>query len=1211
MRVRTAAVMLGLLASPLFAMAKLPIEFNTVEGWEPLPHWVPNRARKPRASAQDGVAHFSVLEPGKGMKWRLHVAPVPASHMGYIVVRYRAQNIDRSAGYFLWGFDASEGGHTIVPVDAVVADGRWHMLAVDVWGAGVEGAVRGLALEVQAGKLGTASVWLDYIRFADRVPAGAKVIAKAQRKVVTWQEDFDSLEGWSARPKWIRTADPSASLTVDHGAVRMSVPTDGRGMKWSKRFAKPVDLTGMRFVAIRYRAEHIEPHADYFVWLGSEVGGMPSKAAHLIRQADVEDDGQWHVFIATLKEPVKVAEMAIQVRAAAPNARAWIDYVRFSNRAPLIAVGDLVAYALGFEKSRLKADHAAMVDLSAAANASIRPRLRALGLSDWFPGGKLTVDGIPFVLPSAKHDVVATPPGEMKPISIPIGQRARELYLLMASVLPPKDYTGISRGRPFHKFDQPERFIVRVVYRDGVTDEQFPVHVRKGRHQVVRGVGVYCLPNLRDVPVAHVALECAMPGASMMVAAVTANNGEAVTPEPRLLALPQPIAQRAIARHKPRLQIRPGGFDIDTSTLRAQFDTTKGVTLAALRNKCLVPRQQQLVKLASGSFFELGVGDTVLTSDQLGVSHVRMDANRIVLDVDARPRVPLAGTLRIGASDAGELVMGLDVRNVSDKVVLPVVNFPTFSRVVLGDVPNTWYFYARQGGIINNTPTRQRWPYSGRYPLQVTGLFNPQLGGGIYMVIRDLTDIYKYYVTDKNAEGVDWRIEYAPREYQPGERIEVADTALCGNTGDWRAQFAAYKRWTSTWYKALAPRKDWFRDVYSYRQFFIRHGGLYDFETKQYHGLDLVAKDREFFGSIDYLHIFDFSHSETYGRTGDYTHYDEIGGREKLAAAIARVQKAGVRVGLYFEGYLIDERSLWGRQHVDKCHIIRHDGSPLLWRPDSTEHMMCSAYPLWQDYLAGVFRRVAGELKPDGMYIDQHGFGNEGKTCYSRKHGHPVPWPPIRGERALGRKIRQAIPPHIVTLTEDTPTDVNSQVQDGALGYSVAFNDPVLAPHRVDLFRFAFPDFKVIQLVSYNSFVRGNWHLLKFPFFNAEAWWLHNPVPVGFGPPAHAFLRKAYRILHAHAATFRTMEPKPLVPTAAPLVYANEFPGNGETVWTLYNAGFRTHRGPVLRVKHVEGATYRDLWNGVALKPQVKGGWAVLSVELGPHDVGCIVRENR
>ena len=42
-------------------------------------------------------------------------------------------------------------------------------------------------------------------------------------------------------------------------------------------------------------------------------------------------------------------------------------------------------------------------------------------------------------------------------------------------------------------------------------------------------------------------------------------------------------------------------------------------------------------------------------------------------------------------------------------------------------------------------------------------------------------------------------------------------------------------------------------------------------------------------------------------------------------------------------------------------------------------------------------------------------------------------------------------------LTEECPNDVHGQYQDGALGYSVVSDDPVLAPHRVDLRRFMFP----------------------------------------------------------------------------------------------------------------------------------------------------------
>ena len=48
--------------------------------------------------------------------------------------------------------------------------------------------------------------------------------------------------------------------------------------------------------------------------------------------------------------------------------------------------------------------------------------------------------------------------------------------------------------------------------------------------------------------------------------------------------------------------------------------------------------------------------------------------------------------------------------------------------------------------------------------------------------------------------------------------------------------------------------------------------------------------------------------------------------------------------------------------------------------------------------------------------------------------------------------------------------------------------------------------------------------------------------------------------------------------------------------------------GPVLAVRHIEGATYRDLWHGVDLEPRVEAGRAVLSVKLDPRGIGCVMR---
>ena len=271
---------------------------------------------------------------------------------------------------------------------------------------------------------------------------------------------------------------------------------------------------------------------------------------------------------------------------------------------------------------------------------------------------------------------------------------------------------------------------------------------------------------------------------------------------------------------------------------------------------------------------------------------------------------------------------------------------------------------------------------------------------------------------------------------------------------------------------------------------------------------------------------------------------------------------------------------------------------------------MCTATDAWRGHLAATYRRVARELRPDGLYIDQHGFTNTWKTCWSREHGHPVPWAPLAGERDAGRAIRAAVPEGMVTITEEVPNDINSQFQDAALGYSVAWADPDLAPHRIDLFRFVFPEFKIFQLTQYNPFVEGGWQALKFPFFNGEGYWLHGQTTQTYCAEARGFLRNAFRILHENAPAFRSPDVRPLIGTAAPLVYANEFRAADRVVWTLFNAGYRTHRGAVLRVPHRAGTAYADAFREIPVEPELRGRRsprATLALELPPRGVGCIV----
>jgi hypothetical protein len=549
--------------------------------------------------------------------------------------------------------------------------------------------------------------------------------------------------------------------------------------------------------------------------------------------------------------------------------------------------------------------------------------------------------------------------------------------------------------------------------------------------------------------------------------------------------------------------------------------------------------------------------------------------------------------------------MRMQLTYEGDKPATVAVHFPLINGLALGAPRDTWYLWACKGGVIDNRPGSFSGHYGGEYPLQVADVFNPSTGRGLALMTYDLDDLYKLWRLQKDDHGVNWGLDYWEREYQPGEAVPVAQAALRAHTGDWRAALRIYRDWARTWYKPQAPRKPWFRECFNYRQH-VAWGELYDAKAGVWRFDEVIKADREFFGRLDYLHIFDFGESHIYGRVGDYNHYDELGGLPKMAAAIAHAEASGVPIGLYIEGYLCDDRCAWGKANVDASDIRQKDGTFILYPGTTNEHVMCPASPGWRDHLASTYGRVASELKPSGMYIDEFGFGGSWNGCYSRSHGHPIPAPLIAGERDTTTAIRTAIPPTIANLTEETPNDVNSQHQDGALGYSIAFGNPALSPHRIDLFRFQFPDFKVFQLVDYNPFTDGAWDRLKFPFFNGDGTWLGNDLG-GFSTDARDFLRKAFAILHDNRDAFTSTDVEPLIPTLRPRIYANRFTAGAKTVWTIFNGEYTTFRGDVLRVPHRAGAHYFDAFTGAEIKPKLSSGQAILPLTLGPLAVGCIV----
>jgi hypothetical protein len=1203
----TALVWTMLLATRLWAAPALPLSFATDPGWTPRPTFLPSPADRPEIVTRDGATTLRVSEPGRGMKFDLPVEPFSVEDAVYLVVTYRARNL--GGGYGLWIIDDNPGGKEAVNTSQFIQDGQWHALALDLAALGLKGDAKSILTEVECqGEV--AEVSFESISQSNDVPPDATVLPAGRRaapdRVIRGADLAPLLK---AEPGWLAARSPQFAAEAVDGLLHLSVTGLDQGMKWSTALAEPLDLTGYRFAAIRYRATGLAPWGDYFLWLGSGPGGLPDEWAQPAKMADLQPDGHWHVMVAPIASTFTAVNMALEACSATGSGEVWLDSIRFTSVRPMLDIQDALECSPGWDASRLPAGSFEPVSLRAVANDAMVHSLRSLGLSNWLPAGPVTVLGVPFEILDGASDTLATPGGATGTTAFPVGRQATEIYALVTSRLPAKDISGMLGGGPMLRFSTPERCLFEVRYADGVTDEMLPVCVATGANEVRRGVDVYALTNLRPVPVESVALRNSMPTARFMVSAVTANRGDAITPEPAPAAFPPPVAPRPEPAVTASIRPVESGYQVDDGLLRATLQTTGGIRLLALENRCV---QGVAQSLEPGPLFEVSAGDARVDSSQVSVGEPALaqatGGQTLTVPFDAGPAgIAVRGELVVEVGGEAGVRMRLNAFTTGEATLRPSVTFPLIRGLTLGDAAGTWYLWARKGGLISSQPTHQRQAYGGEYPQQVADAFSPAGGGGLALMTRDLADVYRHWDLTKDTAGLSWRLDTVPFDHQPGERIEVAPVVLRAHSGDWRRALALYRDWCATWYKPQVAPKSWFQRVFYYQQVFA-WSMLYDGPGKPWKMDEVIQRYKDYMGCLDYLHIFDFGESRVYGRVGDYNHYDELGGLKTMRDALAAAQAQGVRTGLYIEGYLCDNRGVWGQENVPKYGMRLEDGSLMGYTPEGGEYMMCPATEGWRNHLAETYKRVVGELRPDGMYIDQFGFVDTWKTCWAKDHGHPVPWGPIRGERDTLQAIRAAVPASVPTLTEETPNDVNSQYQDGALCYSVAWDDPALAPHRVDLFRFQFPAFKVFQLVSYNPFTEGSWQLLKFPFFNGDGFWLHHQTS-DYCDDAHQFMRDALRILHTYEDCFCGQDADPLVPTLAAGLYANRFGGNRRTVWTVLNTTYRTYRGPVLRLPHLPGARYTDAFTGRALPVSAIGAADEVSLALGPWAVGCIVAE--
>jgi hypothetical protein len=1192
--VKQALLTLVVILSASAAMGAEVIGGRTASRWKAQPGWTPARlASQFNLEANGDWLAFSAGGEGKQMTWTL--APEPAELAGeprYLVLRYKASNVSTTSGeMFLSMQSGTDQWLRLFTTKEMIADGQEHTLAVDLHSYQTPAPVEKFLLRIGPVQ-GDKATLLAKMQFQDELPGGVSPVVCKWPKEKRVRLDFEEAK-WTPSPNW--TPRPPVRHEMKPGRAGTIFEMEGAmtSMRWSSRLSKPLSFTETPFVALRYRAKGDFGPFGYVFYLGTSGKDPKTRSVYAMRPGDVIADGQWHVYTTKLdSKETPSGTVAVGIDCLSPEAKIELDYIEFSSRPVAVPLADTVQFAKRGESWPAGREGFSTLPLlrPKRSNPLLLPRL---GIGSWFDAREIAVEGIPFQVAETPDTMPSTGVIDEERLEVPLAGQVNEVLLLLAACFPNTEKFGASWNSesPLRSLDEPERVALGLVYADGTVDEMLPVNAAEGRYGITRQFGLYSVrPAAGKQPVKLVVHDRLRNGCFGIVG-VTVNRGQPRIAEPDL-ALPwYPEVKKA----------RP-------AEAKLTFAIQNGLTWEAIRS----PMFGRDLKLTGEPVFRLKLADRELTSKQFKVDGSDGSGKQQTIRASFDEQdLALRAVLDV-TQEADGTQLALKLTNASGKPVTGTLFFPTVSKLSIGDVGSTWYFCARRGGVIHHLPRQFRDEIGEGHPLAVDGFFNPSVGAGVCFLPRDLEGAFRWYSVGKDASGGNYALEFLPQTAKPGDGWQSVPVVVAAVAGDWRDQLAVYRRGVKTWYKPLAERKDWFRRLWS----FPSYGPTQPDSTPLDERLDFVAlanrRNQRIPGSTDYMHLFGWAISKEYGHWGAYDHYHQFGSKDRFREAVRRCQAAAIPVGLYLDGYLVSTQSdKPSKADVEKWAVRGPKGN-MLYHTSYDAHSMCPYVAEWRKHLVEAYRRVADEIQPDGMYIDEFGKCMTERTCYNPDHGHPVPMGMCAGEWLLTKEVRQAVPAKIATYCEFVPADVATQYLDGAYGH-VSLNNHregygTVAPHFVNLHRFALPDFKTFELIYYVPLRNGNWFLLKYPFFNGDGYYLTGAELDGYDEHSRAFLTRAFKILHEHPEAFTATDVEPLVRTEQPGLFANRFSAAKETIWTLHNTNYRTVRGPLLTVPHVAGAEYFDLWNDRPLAATIEGDQAKLPIELGPRAVGCIVQ---
>jgi hypothetical protein len=1041
--------------------------------------------------------------------------------------------------------------------------------------------------------------------------------------------------------------------------------------KWSLTL-EPKNLKSFPYYILRYKAKGIcRDDAKFSVvsLTGKDESGKVV-SEKLIDCTHIINDDKWHVAIGTKKFDFTAETVEVEVSTIDSIGSFAIDSLIFSEEFP--QEPQAFVHNAGWDEVKNIQDFSPLNleglfndNYTSLVGRVLQKYAMVTDGGNVFKAECLSINGVPFKINMQGNNIVISPEDNSAneqqvdflrskvvrkyffPVSrndvinVTADKNASEAFFVLVSEFPAtvSRYGGIP-DVPFY-FNDVEMFSVELVYADGESDIEFPYSIGDHGYVVRRAVGVYAVPVDENRKLKSIIFHNRFFGATVGVAAVTLNTSPnrifpEVVKEPELTRVPilpePPFKSAYIKKDGDRINCGNTYYNL-------VINCQNGLAIEKLTNRWSIGTYQVL---DANSGLQITVGNQILTGRDFIAEKIDIDANKAVIELKSKiESVPLRLMITFAVNDTSQLTMCLSATNNSSNSINPEIKFPFIKGVKIGNIEDNWVFFPQYRNVISNQNVFNMAWNDHTFSMQFYDIYNPEVGIGLAFITHNLNYAPLIYSLEKNNSGVSGFIQYPKDLYviEPNQTTEYTETALVFHKGDWQEAASTYKDWVKTWYNVDRPAsRDWFNKISLLKDYFLSENvslrdlkmyPMYNRKSKEFRIKEYLEKDKEYWGGLspDVIHLYRWFHIDSiedeknYGigdkAYGQYS-YDNFGGLEPFKSAIGRLQKDyNTPVSLYLVPDRCSSGTEIGKRAGEKAVVIRADGSKLA---GSNVYYVCPQQKDWQDFFVETAIKVQSDTSADCIYLDVFGLWHT-SVCYSKEHGHRSPSWYNQATHDLIKRVREALPDHVVLWTEFPLTDLNAQFVDGYINYYyLSLNETFVKSHdtveeqaalysepSMTVYRFIFPDVKQVDLSAGIERAVNGVNMLKFVFFNGDAVY-DNGWFVSDERTRKELMIKSTAIKKKLSDCFYSTNIAPLVTTERAYVYANKFAGKDKTVWTIYNGRFTTVRGPVLAIEHKEGAKYYDAWNDKFIVPQIVNDRAIITQKLGPQALGCIVQ---